>query len=203
MAVEKMRVRRRHPEVDGRYRLLYERHWRRVRAYALRRTSCASAADDIVAEVFLVAWRRIGDIPSENELAWLLGVARRVLSNAARGDARRNRLIARMHEAAQAVPPDHLLPTSHTAGSPSSEAGEAINAALGRLRPADAEILQLVAWEELSHAEIAAVLACSTNAVAIRLHRARQRLEDEFAKVWTSPGDIASDAPEHRRAEEG
>ena len=134
----------------------------------------------MVAEVFLIAWRRIGDIPSDNEVAWLLAVARRVLSNAHRGDARRERLLVRLHEA---VP----VPSTDNRGSvDDNDAFDRVRDALARLRPADTEILQLTTWEELSHAEIAVVLDCSINAVAIRLHRARQRLADELATEWAA-----------------
>ena len=51
-----------------------------------------------------------------------------------------------------------------------------VTALIDRLRPKDAEILRLIVWEELSHAEVAGVFGCSTNAVAIRWHRAIRRL---------------------------
>jgi RNA polymerase sigma-70 factor (ECF subfamily) len=54
--------------------------------------------------------------------------------------------------------------------------------ALSRLSDADQELLRLVAWEELDHAEIAQVLGVSVNAVAIRLHRARARFEQAMVK---------------------
>ena len=185
-----------HDAVEQRFRLLFERQWRRVRAYTLRRTSNPAAADDVVAEVFLIAWRRVGDVPEDNELAWLLGVARRVLSNAHRGDARRDRLLARLHEATpRAVPQDDMAGVIEA-----DEAAANIGEALRRLRPADAEILQLAAWEQLGHAQIAIVLECSVNAVAIRLHRARQKLAEELAKGWANSGDISADP--HRTAEE-
>ena len=52
--------------------------------------------------------------------------------------------------------------------------------AMERLRPVDREVLQLVMWEVLTHAEAAQVLGCSTNAVAVRLHKARKRLQTEL-----------------------
>jgi RNA polymerase sigma-70 factor (ECF subfamily) len=55
-------------------------------------------------------------------------------------------------------------------------------AALARLREGDREILRLAAWEELSHREIAAVVGCSEASVAVRLHRARNRLGREIEK---------------------
>jgi RNA polymerase sigma-70 factor (ECF subfamily) len=172
--------------------LLFERHWRRVRAYALRRTNNAATADDVVADVFLTAWRRIGDIPEDNELAWLLGVARRVLANAYRGDARRQRLLARLHEATEATPVESIEDTADD-----DEAIARVRAALAQLSESDAEIVQLSAWEQLSHAQIAVVVDCSVNAVAIRLHRARHRLAGILSKEEREIVTKESDSPGH------
>src|SRR6478672_3188813 len=57
-----------------------------VRAYALRRADPADA-DDVVAETFLVAWRRLDDVPSDPR-PWLLSVARRVVANRRRSNRR-------------------------------------------------------------------------------------------------------------------
>lgn len=176
--------------VEQRYRLLFERHWRRVFAYALRRSPDPAAADDVVADVFLTAWRRIGDIPDDYELAWLLAVARKVLANAYRGDARRDRLLARLHQAGPS-----LQVTEVETALDDGEAADQVRAALGRLRDADAEILQLATWEQLPHAQIAVVLNCTVNAVAIRLHRARQRFSVELAKESRSTGHIEPTSP--------
>ena len=165
--------------VEERFRDVYDRHYRRVLGYALRRAATPGAAEDVVAEVFLVAWRRIGDVPDGDEaIAWLLAVARRVLANTRRGDARRDRLVARLR---QSVPPERFAAEVEDAVSARDEHG-AVLAAVGRLRSDDAEVLQLLAWEQLSHAQAAVVLGCSVNAVAIRLHRARRRLADELVK---------------------
>ncbi|RFU38840.1 sigma-70 family RNA polymerase sigma factor, partial [Actinomadura logoneensis] len=50
-----------------------------------------------------------------------------------------------------------------------------VAAALRSLPEADRELLTLVGWEGLGHAELATVLGCSRNAVRVRLHRARRR----------------------------
>src|SRR5580704_4712059 len=63
-----------------RFELLYARHAPAVKAYVLRRAD-ASSADDVVAEVFVVCWRRFHELPPD-ALPWLLGVARRVLPHA-------------------------------------------------------------------------------------------------------------------------
>ena len=54
-------------------------------------------------------------------------------------------------------------------------------AALDRLSGREREALQLVLWDELSHADAAQVLGCSANAVAIRVHRAKARLRRELS----------------------
>ena len=170
-------------QVEQRYRLLFELHWRRVRAYALRRAANPMTADDVVADVFLTAWRRIADIPADNELAWLLAVARRVLANTYRGEARRERLLERIHQATRTIRPDEM-----SADGADDDAVDLVRRALGRLPQSDAEILQLATWEQLAHAQIALVLDCSVNAVAIRLHRARQRLAAELGKESSNAG---------------
>jgi RNA polymerase sigma-70 factor, ECF subfamily len=163
---------RRH--VEQRYRLLFERYWRPVRAYALRRAPDSATAEDVVSEVFLTAWRRIDDIPEDSELPWLYGVARNVLSNTRRGQIRRERLVARLQSdrVAQGRSPGAVAQVGD------DESVDRLWEALGELSEDDSEILTLATWEQLPHSEIAVALGCSVNAVAIRLHRARGKLAD-------------------------
>jgi RNA polymerase sigma-70 factor (ECF subfamily) len=138
-----------------------------VCAYVRRRIGHAEV-DDVVADSFLVAWRRLDEIPDGRAaLPWLYGVARRVLSDHRRSRARRDRLTMRLG----GLPPDVV--DDEPALDPGRD--RAVHQALGRLREADREILRLVGWEELANAEAAVVLGCSVNAATIRLHRARQR----------------------------
>lgn len=166
--------------VEARFRHLYDAFYRRVLGYTLRRTPNPAAAEDVVAEVFLIAWRRIGDVPEVDDeaIAWLFGAARRVMANTRRGDARRDRLVERLR---RRVPPE-IFAGEVEASVIAGDEHQAILAAVGRLRAEDAEILQLIAWEQLSHQQVAVVLDCSVNAVGIRVHRARQRLTEELAK---------------------
>jgi RNA polymerase sigma-70 factor (ECF subfamily) len=153
---------------EQRFEELYRRYAARVYAYALRRTSKAGA-DDAVADVFLVAWRRLDDLPPE-PLPWLLGTARKVLANRRRGERRalalRDRLASQPREP-EAAPGalDHRV------------AG-----ALAALDKRDRELLMLVAWEGLSVTEAAQALGVRAGTVAVRLHRARQRFARALAQ---------------------
>jgi len=72
---------------EARFERLYAEHGRAVLAYAVRRASDAQDAADVVAETFLVAWRRLEEMPSaEATRPWLYGVARHVLANQQRSE---------------------------------------------------------------------------------------------------------------------
>lgn len=168
------------PLGDGRaecFRVLFEAEYRAILAYALRRCESSDDANDVVAEVFGVAWRRFDELPPRDEVRpWLFGVARRCLSTQRRGRLRRARLAERL--GALDVPSD-----GRVAETSEDERVAILRSALARLRLADREILQLAAWEELSHRQIAVALGISENAVAIRLHRARTRLRRAMDEV--------------------
>lgn len=157
---------------ERRFRALYEAEHEVVLGYALRRAT-PDAAADVVAETFLVAWRRLEDVPEAAATRpWLIGVARRVLANQRRGDRRRARLSARL---ASTLPP----PSAATA---TTEAEAAVSSALGRLGETDRELLQLVAWEGLTPTDVAIVFDVSPVTARSRLHRARARLRSELTR---------------------
>jgi RNA polymerase sigma factor (sigma-70 family) len=144
-------------------------------AYASRRTRSPEDAADAVSETFLVAWRRIGDVPQGDDgRLWLYGVARRVLANQRRSEARRTQLSDRLRAELSRLP--------QTRAEEPQELGT-LRSALERLLPADRELLGLIAWEGLGPAELAKVLGCSQNAAKIRTHRARRRLRRELAAL--------------------
>ena len=82
---------------EDRFEALYAEHFGRVLAYVLRRAPAAVAAD-VVADVFLVAWRRLERVPAE-PLPWLLSVARKTLANERRGGRRRAALVDALTDA--------------------------------------------------------------------------------------------------------
>ena len=82
------------PERSEALSSLYEQCSPRVLAYALRRTS-REQAEEVLAETFIVAWRRLNEIP-DDPIPWLLAVARRVLANQRRATSRREALDQRL-----------------------------------------------------------------------------------------------------------
>lgn len=154
------------------FEALYSEHAGVVLAYARRRTSPAQA-EDVMAEVFLTAWRRLEEVPVEARV-WLLGVARRVLANQRRGQTRQVALQQRLAQEPQLS----IRPASEDSSD------ERVMRALSRLGEKDREVLLLLGWEELSHGDAARVLGIRAATFAVRLHRARrhfeQALETEF-----------------------
>ena len=201
-----------------RFELLYAKFAPAVKAYVLRRAA-ASTADDVVAEVFVVCWRRFEEVPVD-PLPWLLGVARRVLSTQRRGERRRGALHERLagqagegmgdgSEDLVAAAADFATWTSadiagdltDDSASASRYLGEAalagitdpaLVAALARLNDADRELLLLIAWEALSPAEAATVLGIKPATARVRLLRARRRLTQALSRERSDPTTCSS-----------
>ena len=112
---------------------LFAVHGGAVLAYARRRASAATA-DDVLSDVFLVAWRRLDDLPADPR-PWLLACARSALANHRRADRRRVRLLGRLSAAGVAASTQIELPDG------------ALARALAVLTERDRETLLLTAWE--------------------------------------------------------
>ncbi|MDH4146396.1 MAG: RNA polymerase sigma factor, partial [Acidimicrobiia bacterium] len=179
---------------DRRFSEVYEANWRALLGYAVRRTDSAEEAADVVAETFLVAWRRRDVVPAEGQARlWLYGVARRVLANQRRGAVRRNRLGERLQQ--------HLTSVPCEGWQEASETRNVVSLAMDRLDDDDRELLRLASWEGLSPTEIAVAAGVPAATVRTRLHRARHRLRHELAGLgWP---DERSAPTGHVEADEG
>ena len=78
---------------ERRFDALFAEHVAGIASYCRWRAPSSVDGEDAVAEVCLVVWRRLHEVPPGAEArAWLYAVARRVLANQARASARRERL---------------------------------------------------------------------------------------------------------------
>jgi RNA polymerase sigma-70 factor (ECF subfamily) len=194
---------------ERRFAALYQAYYRPILAYAVRRVAPAEDAADVVADVFTIAWRRIDQVPgAPADRLWLYGVAQRVVAGRRRSARRLFHLTARLRADAGTWPLGQPGPGQPGPGQPGSgqlgldqpglrdAMSDRVVAALDRLSGREREAVQLVLWEELSHADAAQVLGCSANAVAIRVHRAKTRLRRELStterpatrRTGTEPG---------------
>jgi RNA polymerase sigma factor (sigma-70 family) len=164
---------------EQRFARLYHEHAREILGYALRRCPEPEDAADAVAETFLVAWRRLAEVPLGPEARlWLFGTARLVVANQRRGERRRNRLAEQL-----SAELERRLPAEEAADP------TGILEALNALEEPERELLMLVGWEELTPAQAARVLGITALAARSRLHRARRRLRARLAEAEGSGSD--------------
>jgi DNA-directed RNA polymerase specialized sigma24 family protein len=160
----------------------------RVLRYAVRRVG-RDAANEILSETFLQAWRRWEDVP-DPALPWLIGTARRVIANQRRGVRRRDRLEAQLRFLAEAAA------SSDDAGVLSVERDEALSRLMG-LTENEREALLLVAWDGLEPEQAARVARVRPGAFRARLYRARRALERPPDRS-TSPQPLAATSDANR-----
>ncbi len=161
-------------EAMQRFTALYDSHHRQVFGYAVSRAG-RQAADEIVSDTFLVAWRRFADLP-DPALPWLLGVSRNLIREQFRQSARQESLAAELR-AWSTQQPDGADPADVVGDR------DLVLTALAGLAADDRELLTLVAWHGLSSREAASVIGCSPATYFVRLHRARRRLEQALESL--------------------
>jgi RNA polymerase sigma factor (sigma-70 family) len=136
-----------------------------------------SESEDIVSTVFLTAWRRFDDLPDDAR-PWLFAVARKTMANRTRGMLRRQALDIRLVS----------LPAAESDDAMAVAARIDLERAWRSLRPADREVLALVAFDGLTDEQAATVVGCRRSTFTMRLSRARQRLQAALTDV--SPHDL-------------
>lgn len=144
----------------ARFDELYRELAPRVAGYCRRRTD-PEEAREVLAETFVLAWRKLESVPEEAPLPWLLATARRILANRRRA----RRATTQMSEGRV---PDHA---DDVAGLLD------LQRAFAKLSDDDRDTVALIAWDGLTVAEAAVVAGCSAGTFSVRLHRARKRLE--------------------------
>jgi len=163
-----MAIERRRARFDDLYRELAPQ----VIGYCRRRTD-PEEAREVLAETFVIAWRKLEAIPVEAPLPWLLSTARKVMAN-------RRRLQRADPVSIEPRAPDHASDVA---------ASLDLQAAFRRLSAEDRDTIALVAWDGLNPADAAVVAGCTSGTFSVRLHRARKRLAALLDPVTTVGGE--------------
>jgi len=169
------------PEV---FAVLFDRYAADIHHYAARRLG-ASAADDLVAETFLAAFRRRSSYDTGRSQArpWLYGIATTLIARQRRSEQRLYRALARTGLDPLPEPiADQVVRRVAAQGQQ-----RRLAAALAGLSPADREVLLLLAWGGLSYDEIAEALGVPLGTVRSRLHRARHKVRAVLGDAERSP----------------
>lgn len=126
-------------------------------------------APDLLGETMVVAWRRVKELPPDDERArmWLFGIARGTLLNHHRGQCRRWALADRIR-----------LQVRESATAPPADEGAEVRDAIDRLEPELAEVIRLVHWERLSLADAAEVIGIPASTARGRYQRAKEQLRN-------------------------
>jgi RNA polymerase sigma-70 factor (ECF subfamily) len=138
--------------------------------------------DTVVNEVFVTAWQRLDDVPSDRTGTWLRATARYVVSNRRRGERRWRALndrVARLEGVAHAPAPDH-------------DAGielQVVLDAMATLSSSDREVLLMTALDDLSSVDVGEILGVTAHTAAVRISRARARLRAAVA-VRSEPSGL-------------
>ncbi|MFI5819107.1 RNA polymerase sigma factor [Streptomyces rishiriensis] len=156
---------------------LYELYATAVYNHALRLTGDWSAAEEVMSETFLAAWRGREDVAVEGGSLrpWLFGIATNKARNADRSLRRRLAFLARRAPGAQEV--DDFA--EDVAGRVDDARRLAdVQRVLGRLRRHEREVIALCVWGGLDYAQAAEALGVPVGTVRSRLSRARARLRE-------------------------
>ena len=161
-------------EARARFEGLFAGHYGELLRFAQRRVGI-DAAGDVVAETFLIAWRRLPEVPAEHARAWLYMTARHVIANELRARQRRDRLSGHTR--------DDIATDRAVAGDHATVIAEQIRvrAVLESLSQMDQEVLRLTEWEQLDLTEAAAVVAFPV-----------WRLPERSSRQWRRPRSPAS-----------
>lgn len=150
-----------HAEVFAHF---YARHYQLILTVAQQRLAGIADAEDAAAETFRITWAH-HQAGGELSLRWVYQVLRNVIGNEYQRAVRSSQLFDRI---------GHMTGDS----SYTVEADDAldIRRCLEWLKESDREILRMAYWEDLTRAEIAAILGISVVSVRVRLLRARRAL---------------------------
>jgi RNA polymerase sigma factor (sigma-70 family) len=155
------------------FTVLFRRHAPQLQRYVVRRLG-PDAADDIVAETFLLAFRHREryDQTRPDARPWLYGIATNLIGRHRRSEIRLYRALARTGADPVTEPFTDRVDDQVSA----SYAGRLLATALTRLSAELRDTLLLAVWGDLSYDEVATALGVPVGTVRSRLSRARSKL---------------------------
>ncbi len=164
---------------------VFRRHATQIQRYVVRRIG-VDAADDVVAETFLTAFRQRAsyriDLPDARP--WLYGIATNLISRHRRSEIRQYRALARTGIDPVTEPFTDLVDARVSASS----AARRLAAALAQLPAPHRDALLLVAWGDLSYDEAAVALGVPVGTVRSRLSRARTKVRQALGDTGANEG---------------
>ena len=163
-----------------RFAILVRRHAPAIQRYVTRRIG-REAAEDVVAETFLIAFRQRGYYTDDGRdcLPWLYGIATRLAHRHWRGETRQLNLLART-----GIDPVTEPFTDRVDAEVSANAAKArLAAAVARLPASQRDALLLLVWADLSYDQIARATGVPMGTVQSRISRARRRLRKQLADL--------------------
>ncbi|MEW9553721.1 RNA polymerase sigma factor [Nonomuraea sp. NPDC050783] len=171
---------------------VFRRHAADITRYVTRRLG-ADAADDVVAETFLAAFRQrhLYDLSRPSARPWLYGIATHLMGRHRRAEVRQLRILERTGTDPVAAPF-----TDRSDDRVSAEATRRrLAGALATLPRGHRDALLLVAWAGLTYTEVAEALDVRVGTVRSRINRGRTKLRKELGGA--NPMAIVSEEPVH------
>ncbi|MDM4764401.1 RNA polymerase sigma factor [Galbitalea sp. SE-J8] len=155
----------------------YQDTYNRVLLYAQHRVGNLATAEDISADTYRIAWQKYTE-GAEPTLTWVLVIARNVIGNEYRRQAREHARI------------EHFAALLDLEASDDEAELLSVRLAVAQLSPSERELVYLTYWEDLPASTVAEVLDCMPGTIWVRLSRIRTKLRAALAPAASPhPGD--------------
>lgn len=181
------------------FAVLFDRYADDIHRYAARRLG-TEAADDLMAETFVIAFqrRRRYDLSRPQARPWLYGIVTNLVGEHRRAEARRLRALSRVASTAPGEGGGGEPMAERVAARVSAESARgALAGALAKLPARYRDVLLVIAWGDLDYAEAAEALGVPVGTVRSRLHRARSRLREALGGSDPTALQEVHEEPDH------
>ncbi|MFF2379329.1 RNA polymerase sigma factor [Streptomyces sp. NPDC058108] len=186
------------------FAVLFDRYADGIHRYVARRLG-TEAADDLMAETFVIAFqrRRRYDLSRSHALPWLYGIATNLIGRHRRTEARRLRALSRAASTAHAEGrgEGEAMADRVVARVGAERTRGSLAAALAGLSARNRDVLLLIAWGDLDYTEAADALGIPVGTVRSRLHRARRGVREALG--GSDPTTSREDEREDEEASRG